>query len=171
MRDLAVAALLLAAPLMTPGSALAGVNVNTASASELDGLPGIGPSKAAAIIQYRSENGPFTSVDALQGVPGIGVKTVETLRSEAEVGDGETVSSEAAATGGSTAPSRDAVNINTASASVLDSLPGIGPSKAAAIVADRDANGSFSSCDELTRVTGVGAKTAAQIKPVCKTSD
>jgi competence protein ComEA len=163
--------MLFAAPLVAPGSAVAGVNVNTASQSELDGLPGIGPSKAAAIIQYRSENGPFSSVDALQGVPGIGAKTVETLRSEAEVGDGQTVSKQAAGSGGSGTPSRDAVNINTATAAALDSLPGIGPSKAAAIVADRDANGSFSSCAELTRVTGVGAKTAAQIKPVCKTSD
>jgi competence protein ComEA len=63
------------------------------------------------------------------------------------------------------------VNVNTAPAGELESLPGIGPSKAAAIIADRDATGTFASCDELSRVTGVGAKTVAQIKPVCKTAD
>lgn len=155
---------------MMPLAAWAGINVNTASSGELEGLPGIGPSKAAAIIQYRSDNGPFTSVDALTNVPGIGAKTVESLRSDAEVGDGSTVS-KSSSSGGSSAPSASAVNINTATASQLDSLPGIGPSKAAAIVADRDANGSFSSCEELSRVTGVGTKTVATLKPTCKTAD
>lgn len=158
---------------LAPLTSWAGVNVNTASTSELESLPGIGPSKAAAIVAHRTDNGPFTSVDALTSVPGIGAKTVESLRSEAEVGDGTTVTkgagSSAASDGGTSSAS--AVNINTASAGQLDSLPGIGPSKAAAIVADRDSKGTFASCDELSRVTGVGAKTVAQIKPVCKTSD
>jgi len=157
---------------LAPLSAWAGINVNTASAAELESLPGIGPSKAAAIVQYRTDNGPFTSVDALTNVPGIGAKTVESLRSEAEVGDGSTVAKGAPSSSGSASSSAsNAVNINTASAGQLDSLPGIGPSKAAAIVADRDANGPFSSCDELSRVTGVGAKTVATLKPSCKTSD
>jgi len=157
---------------LAPLASWAGLNVNTASASELESLPGIGPSKAAAIVAYRTDNGPFTSVDALTSVPGIGAKTVDSLRSEAEVGDGTTVT-KGASTGSSSggAPSANAININTASAGQLDSLPGIGPSKAAAIVADREAKGVFASCDELSRVTGVGAKTVAQIKPVCKTSN
>jgi competence protein ComEA len=170
MRGLALAAVVCVAPL----AAMAGVNVNTAPAGELESLPGIGPSKAAAIIQYRTDNGPFASVDELQKVPGIGAKTVASLRAEAEVGDGQTVAKGAPASGGSSssaAPSGNAVNINSANAAQLDALPGIGPSKAAAIIADRDAKGAFSSCDELSRVTGVGAKTVAQIKPVCKTAD
>jgi len=166
-RGLAVAAAVLISPL----AAWAGVNVNTASTGELESLPGIGPSKAAAIVAYRTENGPFASVDALQNVPGIGAKTVDSLRSEAEVGDGKTVAKGAPASSSGGAPAGNAVNINTASASQLDALPGIGPSKAAAIVADRDAKGPFDSCDELSRVTGVGAKTVANIKPVCKTKD
>lgn len=167
LRRLALASAVVLAPL----AAWAGVNVNTAPASELETLPGIGPSKAAAIISYRTDNGPFTSVDQLQSVPGIGAKTVESLRGEAEVGDGATVAKGAPAAkgssgGGATGPT---VDINTASAAQLDSLPGIGPSKAAAIVADRDAQGPFASCDALTRVTGVGAKTVAQLKPQCST--
>jgi competence protein ComEA len=53
------------------------ININTASAAELETLPGIGPSKAAAII----ENRPFVRVDDLERVPGIGAKTVDQLRS------------------------------------------------------------------------------------------
>jgi competence protein ComEA len=48
------------------------LDLNTASASDLDGLPGIGKSFADRIIEYRTTNGPFTSVDDLQKVKGIG---------------------------------------------------------------------------------------------------
>ena len=64
-----------------PGGGL--VNVNTASRELLETLPGIGPTKAAAIIAER----PFDSVEALERVPGIGPKTVETLRPLVKVGD------------------------------------------------------------------------------------
>jgi competence protein ComEA len=55
------------------------INVNTASASELQSLKGIGPTKASAIIQYREENGPFKSLDDLTRVPGIKDKALEKL--------------------------------------------------------------------------------------------
>jgi competence protein ComEA len=48
------------------------LDLNTASASDLDGLPGIGQSFADRIIEYRTTNGPFTSVEDLQKVKGIG---------------------------------------------------------------------------------------------------
>lgn len=56
------------------------VNINTATESELTTLAGIGPSKAAAIIQHREEQGPFQTTEALTGVSGIGQKTFEKLQ-------------------------------------------------------------------------------------------
>lgn len=56
------------------------VNVNVASAEELETLPGIGEVLAATIVQYREEHGPFTSVDQLLDVSGIGEVTLEELR-------------------------------------------------------------------------------------------
>jgi competence protein ComEA len=56
------------------------VNVNTADAAALETLPGIGEVLAGAIIQYRTEHGPFRSVDELEDVSGIGPATLEKLR-------------------------------------------------------------------------------------------
>jgi competence protein ComEA len=53
-----------------------------ASISELDGLPGIGPSKAAAILQYRERQGRFSTVDELERVPGFGPAAVSRLRDQ-----------------------------------------------------------------------------------------
>ena len=48
------------------------ININTASAKDLDALPGIGPAMAKRIEEYRSQKGPFTSVEGIKGVKGIG---------------------------------------------------------------------------------------------------
>ncbi|HJU57307.1 MAG TPA: ComEA family DNA-binding protein [Actinomycetota bacterium] len=56
------------------------VNVNTASATELETLPGIGEVIGQAIVDHRTENGPFTSVDQLLDVSGIGDATLEDIR-------------------------------------------------------------------------------------------
>lgn len=56
------------------------VNLNTAAASELETLPGIGPSKAEAIIEYRETNGPYKSLEDLKSISGIGDKTFEKLK-------------------------------------------------------------------------------------------
>ena len=56
------------------------VNLNTASVSELEGLPGIGPSLAERIVEYREKNGPFSSVDELDNVEGIGPGKLKSLK-------------------------------------------------------------------------------------------
>jgi len=56
------------------------VNINTADAADLASLPGIGNTKAKAIVTYRSEHGPFATVDELTNVKGIGVNLIEKIR-------------------------------------------------------------------------------------------
>ncbi len=56
------------------------VNINTASVDELDLLPGIGPSIAQRIVDYRTEFGPFTQIMQLANVKGIGEATVRNLK-------------------------------------------------------------------------------------------
>jgi competence protein ComEA len=53
------------------------VNLNTASAEELEALPGIGPVTAAAIVEYRTTHGSFATIEAIMDVPGIGPKTLQ----------------------------------------------------------------------------------------------
>lgn len=61
------------------------VNINTANATQLTQLPGVGPAIAQKIIDYRTANGPFTSVDDLTKVPGIGTAKLAQIKSHARV--------------------------------------------------------------------------------------
>jgi competence protein ComEA len=56
------------------------IDLNSATAEQLDALPGVGPSTAAAIVAHRDQNGPFASVDALGDVRGIGPAKLEAIR-------------------------------------------------------------------------------------------
>jgi competence protein ComEA len=67
------------------GGSPALINVNTADATTLESLSGIGEVLAAAIVQYREEHGPFTSVDQLEDVSGIGPATLEDIRDQVTV--------------------------------------------------------------------------------------
>tara|TARA_R110002049_G_scaffold53711_7_gene149858 strand:+ start:478 stop:879 length:402 start_codon:yes stop_codon:yes gene_type:complete len=65
----------------------AGVDINTADAAALEQIKGVGPAKAAAIVEYRDRNGPFKSVEDLTKVPGIGDKSLKSMRDQVRVGD------------------------------------------------------------------------------------
>ena len=77
-------------PLVPPSDGAAGtgsgfndgspVDLNRASAAELDRLPGVGPATAQAIVDDREQNGPFARVDDLERVPGIGPAKLDALR-------------------------------------------------------------------------------------------
>ncbi|GAB2472579.1 hypothetical protein GCM10027063_11860 [Promicromonospora xylanilytica] len=62
------------------------VDINAADAVTLEELPGVGPSIAQAIVEWREANGPFASVDELEDVPGIGPATLDEIRDSARVG-------------------------------------------------------------------------------------
>jgi competence protein ComEA len=61
------------------------VNLNSATAADLDALPGIGPVLAQRIVDYRLQQGPFTSIDQLDDVPGIGPALFAQLRKRVTV--------------------------------------------------------------------------------------
>ena len=62
------------------GGAGSGISINSASVSELEDLPGVGPVIAARIVSYREANGPFTSIDGLGEVSGIGDSIMGSVR-------------------------------------------------------------------------------------------
>ncbi|MFT8210689.1 MAG: ComEA family DNA-binding protein [Symbiopectobacterium sp.] len=64
----------------TAGTEQGTVNINTDTAQQLTQLQGIGARRAEAIVQFRDENGPFTDIEQLQEVPGIGPTLVENNR-------------------------------------------------------------------------------------------
>lgn len=56
------------------------IDINTASAAELEALPGIGPTLAGRVVRYREEHGPFSTIEELMNVQGIGVVTLDKMR-------------------------------------------------------------------------------------------
>lgn len=73
----------LGAPAESPDAGV--VNLNTADVSVLDGLPGVGPARARAIVGYREANGPFHAVQELARVPGIGPAALARLQGRVRV--------------------------------------------------------------------------------------
>ena len=81
---------------LTSGNRLAlglAIDVNVASPAELESIPGIGPTRAAAIVADRARLGPFADVDALERVKGIGPATVDSIRPYITAGAGPTETS------------------------------------------------------------------------------
>jgi len=63
-----------------PGASGSLTNINTATQEELENLPGIGPTLAQRIVEYRQANGPFATIEAIQEVSGIGPGTFEKIK-------------------------------------------------------------------------------------------
>jgi competence protein ComEA len=74
-------------PALSSGGAVIGpVNINTATAAELETLSGIGPKTAKTIVEYREANGPFETIEDIMNVPGIGEGTFEKIKDGITVG-------------------------------------------------------------------------------------
>ncbi|MFN3691441.1 MAG: ComEA family DNA-binding protein [Fervidobacterium sp.] len=178
------------------------VDLNTASIEELQTLPGIGPSKAKAIVEYR-EKSNFSKPEDIMNVSGIGQKTFEKIKDRITVSSpGEKkddkekentavdpkveiiqqtdqilpVQSRIEAHNQNQAQSNEnnvvesaKININTSSIEELQQLPGIGPTKAQAIVDYRIKNGGFKTIEEIKNVKGIGEKTFEKLKDLITT--
>ncbi len=68
------------------GTAVQTVNINTATAAQLEALPGIGPSMAQRIVSHREKNGPFKKLEDLMVIQGIGEKSFLKLRQYLTIG-------------------------------------------------------------------------------------
>ena len=93
------------------------ININTADSTLLDTLPGIGPSKAQAIITYRNGHGPFSKIEDIQNVSGIGPSTYADIKSLITVGD--TAESEATISASSTSATTTITAMTSVSSGAL----------------------------------------------------
>ena len=147
-------------------------DLNSAEESEIATLPGIGPSKARAIVEYRAQHGAIETLEELDDVPGIGPATIANLRGLVSVEAPAAPATEppeptARAPISSATGTRAHVNINTAGEAELATLPGIGAVQAHAILEHRNARGPFASCDALLQVPGIGPATLAGLVDHC----
>jgi len=131
------------------------VNINTAGLEKLVKLPGIGPVKAQAIIEYRENIGKFESINEITKVKGIGEATLAKLLPYLEIiGDSGEVESFKSSEADKALTTK--ININTASLNELTNLPGIGEKKAQAIIKYREEVGDFETKAEIKNVKGIG---------------
>ncbi|MGH7447980.1 MAG: ComEA family DNA-binding protein, partial [Longimicrobiales bacterium] len=146
---------------------------NTATAAELDRLPGIGPVLAARIVEERTR-GPFTTVEDLTRVPGIGAALATRLagqvslpagpaRSKTTVAGGLTPGAEAHLEG-SGRPAAEPPDLNHISSADLQKVRGVGPSLAGRLIARRDSLRRFTSWDQVDEVAGVGPALLSRLK-------
>ena len=153
------------------------VDLDRAPLSELTRLPRIGPRLAKAIVADREAHGPFGSLAGLDRVSGVGpglLRLIQPYVRFSGVGQrgGGAVGSphgDGCRTGflppcprARRAPAP--LNINAATLAELDSLPGVGPAKAGAILRYREERGSFSAIEDLVRVPGFGPAAVVRLR-------
>ncbi|MCD4796298.1 MAG: ComEA family DNA-binding protein [Candidatus Cloacimonetes bacterium] len=145
------------------------ININNADIENLIKLPGIGQTKAKAIMDYRKNTGEFRSLKELTKVKGIGEKTLEKILPYLEmVGDSTEI---IAFIPDSLKEISGKININTASLSELISLPGIGEKRAQKIISYREKAGNFKNKEDIKKVKGIGEAIYSKIKDIIKISD
>ncbi len=124
-------------------------------------LPGIRKTVAESILRARAAT-PFRTTEDLDRVPGIGPVTLQRWQPHLRLSDAGRTSTEAR-------PDRTGearpLALNQATAAELETLPGIGPTLAARILAWRDSAGGFRDLDDLAKVRGIGPATLARLKP------
>ena len=109
---------------LCPLIALATININTATKDELVALPGIGPAKAQAIVDYRKAHGSFKTVEELKDVKGIGAKRFEKLKPELAVTGPSTAKAAAKPEAKAAASPRMAQGEIAASSGKREAVPG-----------------------------------------------
>ena len=134
------------------------IDINEANMEILEKLPGIGPSKAKSIVEFRKTQGPFRSYEDILKVPGIGTKTLERIK--------PFITPLSTKSDSSKSPPYEhknlfeKINVNTATFEKLLSLPGIGEVKARNIIENRP----YRKLEDLLRVPGIGKKTLERIR-------
>jgi competence protein ComEA len=136
------------------------LDVDVVSAAELARLPKVGLRLAKVIVADREAHGPFGGLAGLDRVPGIGPGLLQLLGPHvAFSGTGA-----ASPAGIQSGPDVSPVDLNSATANDLDALPGIGPSRAAAILRYREQHGRFTSVEELKEVPGFGRAAVSRVR-------
>ena len=144
------------------------VDLNTAGLSDLMSLPGIGEKRAEQIITFRDTYGPIVSADDLLEIDGFGPATVDSIRSFVAQSTADNSAKQTADADSPTSTGAEPekpVDLNTGSLSALTSLPGIGETRAAAIIRFRELNGPIESADDLLEIDGIGRATVDNIRP------
>jgi competence protein ComEA len=135
------------------------IDLDRAGAQEIARLPRVGLALAKRIVADRESGGPFGSLAGLDRVSGVGAGLLREV--EPHVTFSGVARTSAA---GATPPEPQVLSLNSATATELDGLPGIGPARAAAIVQERERGGPYSSVDDLTRVPGVSPSLVRKLR-------
>ncbi len=147
------------------------LDLNAADAEALDRLVGVGPSLAEAIVSWRDARGACADPRELLEVPGLGEATWRAIRPFVRCGAGPLPAAVVPVRGVPPTRSPVVVDINRADEAALQLLAGMTPERAARLVADRDANGPYSRCLDVTRVAGFGPATITAWGSRCTVGD